>query len=141
MAEAQQACERATKMNVVFAVEMHDNTLADTAATALRLVEAVDRPNFRLNFQAGNYAGEDQLTRLQTVLPYVVHVHCQNCVPGGSEGYKRVQLADGIVDYVSLTECLKAADYRGHVAIEFAAEEGEGKELSLKKDLEYLASL
>lgn len=140
--EAREACQRAAKMNVTFAVEMHDNTLADTGATARRLVETVDRPNFRLNFQVGNYEHEDQIERLETVLPYVVHMHCQNFVKAAVEGgYQRVQVADGMVNYEPLMERLKQADYQGHVAIEFAAEEGEKKENSLKKDLEYLASL
>ncbi len=49
--EAREACDRAAKMNVIFAAEMHDDTLADTGATARRLVEAVERDNFRLNYQ------------------------------------------------------------------------------------------
>jgi hypothetical protein len=36
---------------------------------------------------------------------------------------------------------LKEAGYSGRVAIEFAADEGAGKEPSLKRDLEYLAAL
>ncbi|MEN6305960.1 MAG: sugar phosphate isomerase/epimerase family protein, partial [Armatimonadia bacterium] len=139
--EAQQACDRAAKMNVIFAAEMHDGTLADTGPTARRLVEEVNRPNFRLNFQVGNYDQEDQLQRLEEVLPYVVHMHCQNFVKGNGDGqYKRVQIADGFVDYPSLFGRLKASGYAGHVAVEFAAEEGENKEQSLRKDLEYLSA-
>jgi len=141
--EAQQACDRAAKMNVVFAAEMHDDTLADTSASALRLVEEVNRPNFRLNYQAATKPGtEDPLTRLEAVLPHVVHVHCQNFVAAnGDPGYKRVPLDAGYVDYRSLVGRLQEAGYAGHLAVEFAAEEGDGKEASLKRDLEFLAAL
>lgn len=145
VSEAQEACDRAAKMNVIFAAEMHDNTLADTGPTALQLVERVNRPNFRLNFQASTNFEENQFERLDLVLPYVVHVHCQNFLPagqsGGHEGYRRTQLSEGFVDYSVLAERLRQADYQGHVAVEFAAEEGDGKESSLKRDLEYLAAL
>lgn len=141
VAEAREACDRAAKMNVIFAAEMHDSTLADTGPTARRLVEEIDRPNFRLNFQVGNYDSESQLQRLEQVLPYVVHMHCQNFVKvDGNLQHQRVQLADGFVDYPLLFRRLKDAGYDGYLAVEFAAEEGENKEQSLRKDLEYLSA-
>jgi 3-dehydroshikimate dehydratase len=141
VAEAQLACDRAAKMNMLFAAEMHDNTLADTGESARRLVELVNRPNFRLNFQVGTNFKEDQLARLEAVLPYVVHVHCQNFVPTSGEGFKRVQMSDGFADYQVLMDRLKEAGYTGQVAVEFAATEGPGKESSLKQDLDYLSAL
>ena len=141
IAEAQEACDRAAKMNVVFVAEMHDSTLADTGESAKRLVEEVNRPNFRLNFQVSTNFQEDQMARLEMVLPYVVHMHCQNFVPNAHDGYKRVPLEGGFVDYKPFMDRLKEAGYGGCVAVEFVAEEGEGKERSLKKDLDYLAAL
>lgn len=145
VAQAREACDRAAKMNVLFAAEMHDNTLADTGPSARRLIEEVNCPNFRLNFQISTDFHEDQLARLDMVLPYVVHVHCQNYVPNDNPGalpaYKRAPLSDGHADYKLLMERLKGAGYTGHVAVEFAAEEGPGKEPSLKHDLEFLTSL
>ena len=141
VAEAQAACDRAAKMNVIFAAEMHDHTLADTGESAKRLVEEVNRPNFRLNFQVSTDFHEDQMARLAMVLPYVVHMHCQNFVPGGHDGYKRVALDAGFVDYRPFMDRLHEAGYNGIVAVECAAEEGEGKERSLKKDLDYLVAL
>lgn len=141
VAEAQEACDRASKMNVMFAAEMHDHTLADTAPSAKRLVEAVNRPNFRLNFQISTNFAEDQLARLEQVLPYVVHMHCQNFVPAPHDGYQRTPLDSGFVDYRPFMQRLLEAGYTGRVAVEFAAEEGAGKEASLKRDREYLAAL
>ena len=142
--EIQEACDRAAKMSVVFAAEMHDATLADTGASALRLVEEVGRANFRLNFQVANLDTEDQLSRLEAVLPYVVHVHCQNSLPADLEGggrYERAHLEEGVVDYAALVARLRVADYQGYFAIEFAADEGEAKERSLRRDLAFLAGL
>lgn len=145
VAQIQEACDRAAKMSVTFAAEMHDDTLADTGPSARRLVEEVGRANFRLNFQVGNLGVEDQDERLETVLPYVVHMHCQNFridnAPGTSKKEVRVNLADGMVDYGRLIARLSAAGYEGQFAVEFAAEEGPGKEESLRRDLLYLRSL
>lgn len=142
IAEAQEACDRAARMNIVFAAEMHDDTLADTAASSRRLVELVDRPNFRLNYQIATRGEEDPLARLETVLPYVVHVHCQNFLPAnGDPGYKRVHLAAGYARYGDIIKRVRAAGYDGCLAVEFAADEGNGKEASLKQDLGYLCSL
>jgi len=141
--EAQEECDRAHKMNVTFAAEMHDDTLADTGVSARRLVEEVDRPNFRLNYQVASRPDtEDPLQRLELALPYVVHVHCQNFIAThGDPGYKRVPLAEGYVDYGALVARLQEAGYGGHLAVEFAAEEGNGKEASLQRDREFLSSL
>ncbi|MEI6499928.1 MAG: sugar phosphate isomerase/epimerase family protein [Armatimonadota bacterium] len=141
VSEAQEACDRAAKMNVMFAAEMHDHTLADTGESARRLVEAVNRPNFRLNFQISTDFREDQRARLELALPYVVHMHCQNFVPSAHDGYQRTQLDAGFVNYQPFMDRLKEMGYGGCVAIEFAAEEGDRKEASLKKDLEYLVAL
>lgn len=141
--EIQEACDRAAKMSVLFAAEMHDATLADTGASARELVERVGRANFRLNFQVGNFDREDQLVRLEQVLPYVVHMHCQNVVAGNNGGskYVRAPLAEGIVDYAALIETLRRQGYAGCLAVEFAADDGERKEASLRQDAHYLASL
>lgn len=142
--EAREACDRAAKMNALFAAEMHDDTLADTGASARELVERVGRANFRLNFQVGNFDHEDQLSRLQLVLPFVVHVHCQNFRPGGAGSggkYIRCQLADGMVDYAPLVATLRGQGYAGCLAVEFAADDGDRKIISLRKDAQYLASL
>jgi sugar phosphate isomerase/epimerase len=144
VSELQEACDRAAKMNVIFAAEMHDATLADTGATARRLVEEVARANFRLNFQVGNLETEDQFSRMEAVLPYIIHVHCQNFgppEPGGGGKYHRVQLEDGLIDYAPLVARLRQAGYEGYFAVEFAAEEGDGKQRSLRRDLAYLTSL
>lgn len=144
ISEAQLACDRAAKMNVTFVVEMHDDTLADTAQSALRLMQAVDRENFKLNFQISTTSGEDHLQRLEAVLPYVAHVHCQNFVPHGHDEarrYVRVPLQAGEAKYEVLVGRLREAGYEGLLAIEFAADEGEQKENSLRHDREFLAGL
>ncbi len=141
--ELQQACDQAQKLGIVFAVEMQHGTLADTGPAAKHLVELIGRENFRINFQvASNTEPQTPLERLQTVLPYVVHMHAQNYASLPSEGQpRRVPLSDGAIDYTPLINQLHEANYNGCIALEFSWMEGEGKREALAADLSYLRRL
>jgi 3-dehydroshikimate dehydratase len=145
VAEAQQAAQRSQRLGLTLVVEMHDHTLADTAASALRLVQAVGYDNFRLNYQPSAFEGsEDPLRRLDKVLPWVAHCHAQNFARLGrpeGPGPQRAPLRAGLVDYARLVARLRAARYRGWIALEFAYQEGDGKAQALAEDLAYLCSL
>jgi len=143
--EIQEACDRAARLNVTLVAEMHDDSLADTAASALRLLEQVDRDNFRLNFEVSTrLRSETPAQRLAAVLPFVVHTHLQNfSAYAGADGEKPkwAPISDGLVDYLPLLELLCDHGYQGCYALEFAAREGDGKRESLAQDLAYLKSL
>jgi sugar phosphate isomerase/epimerase len=145
VAEAQDACDRAAKLNITLAVEMHAGTLADTADASRKLVEDVNRPNFGLNFQIASLRdGDTPEMRLQKVLPYVVHVHAQNyaTIPlHPSEPLRRVPLSSGVANYPVLIHTLRDSGYTGHVAVEFAYAEGPDKIEALAEDLRFLRSL
>jgi sugar phosphate isomerase/epimerase len=122
-------------------VEMHADTLADTAQSALRLMREVDRDNFRLNFQVASVEdGVSPEQRLQETLPWIAHVHAQNYerVPAPGEALQRAPLASGAVDYRSLLARLKDFGYRGCVAVEFAYTEQSGREEALAEDAAFL---
>ena len=143
--QIRQACEQAAKLSIILAAEMHDVTLTDTGAAARRLVEEVNRPNFRLNFQISTYINtETPEQRLAAVLPYVVHVHAQNyqrLLTSDGDGLIRASLEQGVIDYASLVRQLVKAGYDGYIAVEFAPLEGRDKSDALRCDIEYLQSL
>jgi 3-dehydroshikimate dehydratase len=145
VAEIQEACDRAARLNLVLAAEMHDDTLADSADAALRLLEAVDRPNFKLNFEVSHRATpEPPQERLSRVLDHVVHLHLRNFTTYATENGERANwapLADGLVDYYPLLDTLATAGYQGCYAVEFACREGNGKREALAADLSYLRGL
>jgi 3-dehydroshikimate dehydratase len=145
VAEARDAAHRSRKLEVVLAVEMHDETLADTSASALRLVEEVACDNFRLNYQpTGRPGAEDNVARLKAVFDHVVHVHAQSFQPGplpNGEGPRRAGLRDGVVDFPAIVQVLLRRGYSGWLALEFAAVEGNGKCQALARDLTYLREL
>ncbi len=142
--ECQDACEQANKLGITLAVEMHSGTLADSAASARRLAESVKHDNLRLNYQVVPEDTEPQtpLEQLQSVLPYVVHMHAQNYAQlTSAKEVRRVPLADGAIDYRPIVRQLRESGYTGCIGVEFSWVEGEGKHEALAADLMYLRSL
>ncbi|MCX7598121.1 MAG: sugar phosphate isomerase/epimerase [Armatimonadetes bacterium] len=143
--EAREAARRSRRLGIVLAVEMHDDTLCDTADSARRLVEEVGCDNLRLNFQVGARQGcEDPVERLKKVCDYVVHVHAQNFFQlstANGDGPKRAPLGEGIVDYETLISLLRQRGYTGWISVEFASVEGDGKTEAIAADLAYLRRL
>ncbi len=141
--QCQQACDQASKLGITFAVEMYSGTLADSAAAARRLTESVKRDNFRLNYRVVPDAElQTPLEQLQTVLPYVVHMHAQNYAQlTGADDARRMPLGDGAIDYRPLVKQLRESGYTGCIAVEFSWIEGEGKREALAADLSYLKRL
>ncbi len=141
--ECQQACDQASKLGITLAVEMHDGTLADSGASARRLAELVGHDNLRLSYQIMPDAElQTPLEQLQSVMPYVVHMHAQNYARlTGADEARRVPLGDGAIDYQPLVRHLRKSSYAGCIALEFSWVEGEGKREALAADLSYLKSL
>ena len=124
---------------------MRDESLADNAEAALRLLESVDRPNFKLSFEVSHRAnGEPPRERLERVLDHVAHVHLRNLATYATDGGERAvwaPIADGLVDYYPLVEALAEHGYSGCYALEFASREGNCKRELLAADLAHLKSL
>lgn len=144
VAEARDAACAAAKMGMKLAVEMHSNTLADTGASARRLVEEVGHPALGLNYQASpRLDEEDALERLELALPDVFHLHAQNYVPlnGALDKVERVGLGEGAIDYAPLVKRLRANGYDGYLAVEFCPSNHVDKRAAIKADCDYLRSL
>jgi sugar phosphate isomerase/epimerase len=135
----------AALMDITVAVEMHDDTLADTADSALRLLQDVGARNLGVNYQvARSPNAEDAHARLRAVLPYVVHLHAQNHRPSRRSLDGRTELAPlsrGLVDYRAIVRALHGAGYRGFVHIEFVPPSGGDKVKALAADYRFLRSL
>jgi 3-dehydroshikimate dehydratase len=143
--DIQGACDRAARLNLTLAAQMHDDTLADTAASCMRLAEKVARDNFRLVFQVSHRdrpeSAEQRLTRVLDLVAQVdIHNFSQYATEDG-ERVRRAPISEGLVDYYPLLEILANHGYRGCYALQFAAREGAAKRESLEQDLAYVRSL
>lgn len=80
VARLRELCRVTEDHGVLLAVETHPNTLADTQASTLRLIEEIDHPALRLNFDVIHVweAGADPAEVLRQVEPVVAHLHLKN---------------------------------------------------------------
>lgn len=96
---------------LIFAVETHHNTLADTPGTCERLLREVDRPNLKFLYQPFSHG--DAVSDFLRLEPEVRQVHLNPHVgsPGGG-------LADCGIDYAGLLRCLEERGYAESCALE-----------------------
>lgn len=97
--------------DLLFVIETHAKTLADTPASALRVLELTARPNVRLLFQP---LQADAIPDWQVLRPHVAHLHLQQPHPGG-HGH-----LDDQPDLLSpLLAAIRADGYAGTMSIEY----------------------
>lgn len=75
-----EACLRLADCGQWLVVETHPATLADTAESTLRLLQEVDHPALRLNFDVLHVweGGDEPAAALARLRPYVSHFHLKN---------------------------------------------------------------
>ena len=133
---AQRACDQTRERKIRLGHESHQGTLFETVAGSLDVLKRVNRPNFGLIYEAGNWmvAGQDYgLETIKKVQPWLMNVYIQNyrLTPNGksrvgtwTRGAVPVDLIGsweaGGVDYPKVFENLHSVGYRGYVTA-FAA--------------------
>ena len=111
----QEACDHAGKYGIYLALENHGG-IVTTPDQMLGLVQAVKHDWFGVNWDTGNFHTADPYADLERLAPYalVVQIKTEIQRPG-----QKKELAD----LPRLTGILRAAGYRGYVALEYEAEE------------------
>jgi len=104
----------ATK-GVILALENHGGITA-TPDQILKLVKAVDAPNFGVNLDTGNFHTEDPYADLAKLAPYAVNVQIKTEM-------KRPGKPSEDADLARLVDLLREARYSGYVVLEYEAEE------------------
>jgi sugar phosphate isomerase/epimerase len=106
----------AVERGVTLALENHGGITA-TPAQILRLVKAVDGPNFGVNLDTGNFHGEDPYAEIAELAPYAVNVQVKTEVLRKGEKTKEE------ADLGRLIAILREAKYSGYVVLEYEAAE------------------
>ena len=99
-------------------VEPEPGLLVETTEEFLELVDRVDHPRIRCNFDAGHLfcVGEDPTEALEALGPYVDHVHLED-IPE-DRTHEHTQLGDGTMPIDGFLGALDARDYEGFVTVE-----------------------
>lgn len=105
----------AIEKGVTLALENHGGITA-TPAQILKLVQAIDSPNFGVNLDTGNFHGEDPYADLAQVAPYAVNVQVKTEI--SRKGSKAEE-----ADLSRVVGVLRDAKYSGYVVLEYEAKE------------------
>lgn len=111
----QEACDHAGKYGVYLALENHGGITA-TLEQSLQLVYAVKHPWFGVNLDTGNFHTEDPYADLAKLAPYAVIVQIKTEI-------RRKGMAKEEADLPRKLAMLRAANYRGYVALEYEGSE------------------
>jgi len=106
----------AAQKGVVLALENHGG-ITSTPAQILKLVEAVDAPNFGVNLDTGNFHGEDPYAEMAEIAPFAVNVQVK------TEVQRKGASAKEEADLRRIIEILHQAAYSGYVVLEYEADE------------------
>jgi sugar phosphate isomerase/epimerase len=106
----------AAERGVTLALENHGGITA-APAQILKLVRAVDGPNFGVNLDTGNFHGEDPYAEIADLAPYAVNVQVKTEIL--RKGNKTKEEAD----LGRLIAILREAKYSGYVVLEYEAAE------------------
>ncbi|OLS33574.1 sugar phosphate isomerase/epimerase [Bacillus sp. MRMR6] len=114
-----EAAKKAGEAGITLALENEHICFADSAEHTARIIEKIDHPNLRINWDPANayYAGEDPYPfGYQFVKDYVAHVHFKDAVtdPNGHCRY----VVEGSIRWEQQLEQLQKDGYKGFVTIE-----------------------
>src|SRR5581483_229086 len=121
-AKLNEAAERAAKKGVILILENEHACNTATADEAVRTLNAVRSPNFKLNWDPGNAAriGDLPFPDGYKKLPKdrIGHVHCKDVLqkPGGERDW--APMNGGLVDWLGQFRALKRDGYRLAVSLE-----------------------
>ena len=126
--EAYQALGAAAqRAGLLLTLEVHMNTIHDTAASAARLLDRIDSPAVRANFDAGNMYGTSSAEKATDAIAIlgsrIAYAHVKNARrdPGRPAGIDyHYDLPGGDLDYYAITRALQQSGFRGPYAIEYS---------------------
>jgi sugar phosphate isomerase/epimerase len=111
----QEACDYAGKYGVYLALENHGG-ITETLDQTLALVRAVKHDWFGVNLDTGNFHTPDPYADLAKLAPYAVTVQIKTEI-------QRPGMKKEDADLRRIIDILRAANYRGYVALEYEAAE------------------
>jgi sugar phosphate isomerase/epimerase len=131
IAAIQEACDYAAKFGIILALENHGG-IVSTIDQMLTLVKAVKHPWFGVNFDTGNFHSADPYADLEKLASYAVTVQIKTEI-------QRAGMKKEAADLARLIGMLKAANYRGYVALEYEA--AEDPKVAIPRHVEELKKL
>jgi sugar phosphate isomerase/epimerase len=105
----------AAERGVALALENHGG-ITSTPEQLLKLVKAVDAPNFGVNLDTGNFHGEDVYAEMALLAPYALNVQVKTEITPKGKPKQDADLA-------RVVDVLRQSRYSGYVVLEYEAAE------------------
>ncbi|MFW6437665.1 MAG: sugar phosphate isomerase/epimerase family protein [Armatimonadota bacterium] len=140
--------DQAADRDLVISLETHP-PYCENAEKMLRTMDAVDRPNLRVNFDTANIfyynEGLDSADELERVIDYVASVHLKDTDGGFKSGNFPV-LGRGVVRFERIFATLENAGFDGPLTLELEGEQVrdldvDGRHQAVRDCMEYLRSI
>lgn len=131
VATIQEACDHAAKQGVFLALENHGG-ITGTLDQIMALVSAVKHDWFGVNLDTGNFHTPDPYADLAKLAPYAVNVQIKTEI-------QRAGMKKEEADLSRLVDLVRAAGYRGYVALEYEA--AEDPKVAIPRHVESLKKL
>jgi sugar phosphate isomerase/epimerase len=106
----------AASKGIVLALENHGG-ITTTAQQVMKIVKAIDAPNFGVNLDTGNFRGNDPYDEMAQLAPYAMNVQVKTEIESGRERGKEA------ADLGRVVAILREARYSGYVVLEYEAAE------------------
>jgi 3-dehydroshikimate dehydratase len=120
VAESRKIAELAAAEKIDLSFEFHRNTLADTAKSALRLIQDISQNNFKMYWQPEVETNlKNNVRNLNMMLPYITNVH----VFHWNADRTRCLLSQGCADWKVYLEKLSSVNKSRYAMIEFVKDD------------------
>jgi sugar phosphate isomerase/epimerase len=106
----------AARKGIVLALENHGGITA-SATQILKIVKAIDAPNFGVNLDTGNFRGADPYDEMAQLAPYAMNVQVKTEIERNGTRIKEA------ADLARVLAILREARYSGYVVLEYEAAE------------------
>ncbi len=133
---ARRIVEQASERNIIVSLEHHENTLADTPGTTMKLLNAIQSDYMRSHWQPPHSANLDSKKEsLSRLLAYVTNIHVFHWNPSTRERYA---LQDGSSDWAEYINMLRGSSQQHVLSLEFVRADSEEQFLADAKTLQTL---
>lgn len=113
--------EEAEKSGLIFGVEPHLGSIADTPAKALNLVQSLDGLTLTLDYTHFTKIGIPD-GEIEPLIPYASHFHAR----GARRGELQTVRSENTIDYPRIVRALQESNYAGFIGIEYIWMDWEG---------------